>query len=166
MAKENVQFNASLTLGHTHFPGPGESQAKVSAKGKVKDKESLSSVLPSNVDEPARATVGRKRKKSEKVAIAAHVDLPVTTASVASKSNDKAMPRLIPPSYVNVVARAKAHIQEIRSPRIGLSNLLMPAKVSEESVTSSPGNSDIKFSGEIQELIKRTVSRAKRQNAE
>ena len=162
--KEKIKLNVSPTVGHAYLPGPGESQAKVSTKGKLKKKGSLSSVLPSNVVGPVSATVDKK-KKQKKVATAAHVDLPVTT-SVAVKSNEKALPRLISPSYVNVVARAKARAQEIRSPRVGLSNLVLPAKVSEESMTSSPRNSDSKSSGELQEVIKRTVSRAKRPSTE
>ena len=141
---------APPTVGH------GEKQLKLSTKGKVK-KEVAPSALPCKVDEPTSFSVG-KEKKQKKVNTPTRVDLP---AGTTHKTKEKTMPGLIPPSYVKVVARAKAHKQEMRSPSLGMSNLVVPATDNKESQECISHHNDKKPSPEAQNGIEHTVSRAK-----
>ena len=153
--KEKSQLKDSPTVGHARASGSGEKQEKFSSKGKMK-KEVLST-LTSKVDEFAKAPAGKE--KTKKGASSAYVDIQATTTC---QTTIKPMPRLIPTSYVKAAARARVHVKDTVSPRVGISNLVTSAKGNETSKESKSHDGHDKSSAEVQDFIEHTVSRGKR----
>ena len=163
--KEKKQSNALPTIDHAHVTRPCEKQVKASNTGTVKKGAAPPSVSTSNVNKSAvKTAVGKEKKcKLKKAVTPAHVDLPAQTTY---KAKEKVMPRLIPPSYVNAIARVKAHVQKQSSPKVGISNLITPVKVRDETKVSSSYDNDKRLSAEVQNVIEQAVRRGKRRNNE
>lgn len=153
--KEKSQLNDSRTVGHDLASGSGEKQAKFWSKGKMK-KEVLST-SSSKVDAFAKGPAGKE--KTKKGASSAYADI---QATITCQTTIKPMPRLIPTSYVNAAARAKVHVKDKVSPRVGISNLVTSAKVKETTQESKSQDGHNKSSVEVQDVIEHIVSRGKR----
>ena len=132
-----------------------EGEVKLSTKRKVKKKVSL------KVDEPVKTSL--VEEKQEKAKTPAQVDL---SARSTYETKEKVMPRLIPPSEVNAVVRAKARVQGKSSPQVGISTLRMPVKTRDESEESGSHTTDKRSSAVEQDVLVDTGCRAKRRHIE
>ena len=131
-----------------------EGEVKLSTNCRVKKKVSF------KVDEPVKTHLVEEKK--EKAKTPAKLDLPAKTTC---KTKLRIMPRSIPPSHVNAVVRARARIQGKSSPKVGISNLIMPAKTRDESEVSGH-TSDKRSSAVEQDVFEDIGYRAKRQHIE
>ena len=132
-----------------------EGEVKLSSKRKVKKKVSF------KVEEPVKTPL--VEEKQGKAKPPTQVDLSARTTCETKK---RVMPPLIPPSHVNAVIREKARVQVKSSPKVGISNLITPAKSRDESEVSDSHTSDKRSSVLEQDVFEDTGSRAKRRHIE
>ena len=130
-----------------------EGEVKLLTKRKVKKKVSF------KVDEPVKTPLVEEKK--EKAKTPAQVDL---SSKTTCETKERVLPRLIPPTHVNAVVRSKARIQGKSSPKVGISNPIMPAKTRDESEVSH--TSDKRSSAVEQDVFEDTGNRAKRRHIE
>ena len=168
LRKEKLQHDSSTrrrkeqsksspnAVDHTLVSVPcEEGEVKLSTKRKVKMKVSF------KFDEPVKTPL--VEEKQEKAKTPAQADL---SARTTCETKEKVMPRLIPPSEVNAVVRAKARVQGKSSPQVGISTLRMPVKTRDESEVSGSHTSDKRSSAVEQDVLEDTGRRAKRRHIE